>query len=123
MRREQVFARDSYHCVYCGEAFEPDALTVDHVQPRMRGIAAMTLAGRSARGDNHHVPDTSILYSRRLPHGPVVRIRRTSDEGVQPVIAVLEVDRRAGTPREFEGGFPPPLVISEGTTEAEVPMA
>jgi hypothetical protein len=49
-----------------------------------------------------------------------VRIRRTSDEGAQPVIAVLEVDRRAGTPREFEGGFPPPLVISEGATEAEV---
>ena len=37
MRREQIFARDSYHCVYCGEAFESDALTVDHVQPRMRG--------------------------------------------------------------------------------------
>ena len=37
MRREQIFARDDYHCVYCGEAFEPDALTVDHVQPRMRG--------------------------------------------------------------------------------------
>ncbi len=37
MRREQIFARDNYHCVYCGEAFEPDALTVDHVQPRMRG--------------------------------------------------------------------------------------
>ena len=50
----------------------------------------------------------------------MVRIRRTSDEGVQPVIAVLEVDRRAGTPREFEGGFPPPLVITEGATEAEV---
>jgi hypothetical protein len=37
LKREQVFARDDYHCVYCGEAFEPDALTVDHVQPRMRG--------------------------------------------------------------------------------------
>ena len=37
MRREQIFARDNYHCVYCGEAFEPEALTVDHVQPRMRG--------------------------------------------------------------------------------------
>ena len=37
MRREQIFARDDYHCVYCGERFEPDALTVDHVQPRMRG--------------------------------------------------------------------------------------
>jgi 5-methylcytosine-specific restriction endonuclease McrA len=37
LRREQIFARDNYHCVYCGEQFEPEALTVDHVQPRMRG--------------------------------------------------------------------------------------
>jgi len=37
MRREQIFARDQYQCVYCGEHFEPELLTVDHVQPRMRG--------------------------------------------------------------------------------------
>lgn len=37
MRREQIFARDEYRCVYCGEQFEPELLTVDHVQPRMRG--------------------------------------------------------------------------------------
>jgi 5-methylcytosine-specific restriction endonuclease McrA len=37
LRREQIFARDDYQCVYCGERFEVDALTVDHVQPRMRG--------------------------------------------------------------------------------------
>ena len=37
MRREQIFARDDFQCVYCGERFEPDALTVDHVQPRTRG--------------------------------------------------------------------------------------
>ena len=37
MRREQIFARDEHRCVYCGEQFEPAALTVDHVQPRMRG--------------------------------------------------------------------------------------
>ena len=37
MRREQIFARDDYQCVYCGERFEPELLTVDHVQPRMRG--------------------------------------------------------------------------------------
>ena len=66
------------------------------------------------------MPDDSILYSRKLPHGPVVRVRRTSDTGVHPVTAVLEVDRRAGTPREFEGGFPPPLMISEGAGEEEV---
>jgi len=37
LRREQIFARDDHRCVYCGERFEPDALTVDHVQPRIRG--------------------------------------------------------------------------------------
>jgi hypothetical protein len=37
LRREQIFARDDFQGVYCGERFEPDALTVDHVQPRMRG--------------------------------------------------------------------------------------
>jgi 5-methylcytosine-specific restriction endonuclease McrA len=37
MRREQVFERDDYRCVYCGERFDVGELTVDHVQPRMRG--------------------------------------------------------------------------------------
>jgi 5-methylcytosine-specific restriction endonuclease McrA len=37
LRRELVFARDDHQCVYCGERFEPALLTVDHVQPRMRG--------------------------------------------------------------------------------------
>lgn len=66
------------------------------------------------------MPDDSILYSRKLPHGPSVRVRRTSEPGTQPVTAVLEVDRRSGTPREFDGGFPPPLMMVEGATEADV---
>ena len=37
MRRERVFERDRYRCVYCGAVFPIEALTVDHVQPRMRG--------------------------------------------------------------------------------------
>lgn len=60
-----------------------------------------------------------ILYKRILPHGPAVRIRRTSADGVVPVIAVLEVDRRAGTPREGIG-TPPMLMTAEGKTEADV---
>jgi hypothetical protein len=64
--------------------------------------------------------DASILYTRPMPHGPAVRIRRVSTLGAVPVTAVLEVDRRAGTPRELEGGFPPPLMIVEGATELEV---
>jgi hypothetical protein len=60
-----------------------------------------------------------LLYKRVLPHGPAVRIRRTSADGVTPVTAVLEIDRRAGTPREGTG-TPPSLLAVEGGTEAEV---
>jgi hypothetical protein len=61
-----------------------------------------------------------ILYRRKLVHGPEVRIRRTSPLGATPVTAVLDVDRRAGTPREKDGGTPPPLKQAEGATEADV---
>jgi len=37
MKRSDVFARDGYRCVYCGLVQEPDMLSVDHVQPKMRG--------------------------------------------------------------------------------------
>ena len=37
MTRNQVFARDGHRCVYCGEIFPAEELTVDHVQPRVRG--------------------------------------------------------------------------------------
>jgi 5-methylcytosine-specific restriction endonuclease McrA len=35
--RERLFQRDDFRCVYCGLVFPPEALTVDHVQPRLRG--------------------------------------------------------------------------------------
>ncbi len=60
-----------------------------------------------------------ILYQRILPHGPAVRVRRTSAPGATPVCAVLEVDRRAGTPREGIG-FPAPLMKVEGASDAAV---
>ena len=62
---------------------------------------------------------TDILYERFLPHGPAVRIRRTSGAGEVPVVAVLEVDRRAGTPRAGIG-TPPPLMQCEAPSESEV---
>ena len=37
MRRERVLKRDGYRCVYCAVAFPPEELTLDHVEPRMRG--------------------------------------------------------------------------------------
>ena len=37
MKRDEVFARDDFRCVYCGLQFPAEELTVDHVQPRVRG--------------------------------------------------------------------------------------
>ena len=37
VKREDVFARDEYRCVYCGLVQEPERLSVDHVQPRVSG--------------------------------------------------------------------------------------
>jgi HNH endonuclease len=37
MKREEIFARDERRCVYCGLQFPAAALTVDHVQPQVRG--------------------------------------------------------------------------------------
>ena len=35
--RDRIFARDGYRCVYCGIVFPAEQLSLDHVQPRMRG--------------------------------------------------------------------------------------
>ncbi len=35
--RARIFRRDAYRCVYCAEEFTGDQLTLDHVEPRMRG--------------------------------------------------------------------------------------
>ncbi len=37
LNRDQLFARDDYRCVYCGLLWPAEELTVDHVQPRVRG--------------------------------------------------------------------------------------
>jgi 5-methylcytosine-specific restriction endonuclease McrA len=37
MKRQRVFERDDYRCVYCGQQFAADELTVDHVEPQLRG--------------------------------------------------------------------------------------
>ena len=36
-RRERVLRRDRYRCAYCAAVFAPEDLTLDHVEPRMRG--------------------------------------------------------------------------------------
>jgi hypothetical protein len=61
---------------------------------------------------------SKILFERSMPFGPAVAIRRTSGIGEMPVKAVIEVDRRAGTPRGGIGS-PPPLMECEARNETE----
>lgn len=35
--RERILRRDGFRCVYCGQPFPGPELTLDHVEPRMRG--------------------------------------------------------------------------------------
>jgi 5-methylcytosine-specific restriction endonuclease McrA len=37
LKRNGIFERDGFRCVYCGGQFIADELTLDHVQPRTRG--------------------------------------------------------------------------------------
>lgn len=37
MKRGDIFARDDYRCVFCGQVFPAEELTVDHLQARSRG--------------------------------------------------------------------------------------
>jgi 5-methylcytosine-specific restriction endonuclease McrA len=37
MKRQRIFERDDHRCVYCGEQFAAAELTIDHVQPRVKG--------------------------------------------------------------------------------------
>ena len=36
-RRARIFERDGHVCVYCDAELPPERLTLDHVEPRMRG--------------------------------------------------------------------------------------
>jgi hypothetical protein len=37
VKRNRIFERDEFRCVYCGEQFDAEELTLDHVQPRVHG--------------------------------------------------------------------------------------
>lgn len=58
LTRSEVFARDGHLCVYCGKGLPDVELTVDHVEPRMRGgdnssgnlVTACVDCNRSKRG-------------------------------------------------------------------------
>ena len=90
--RERVLARDSFRCVYCGEPFPPEALTLDHVEPRMRGgdqsegnLVAACRACNSLKGSApawHFLAERAMERENFLRYATAVwpRLRRAVEE-------------------------------------------
>jgi 5-methylcytosine-specific restriction endonuclease McrA len=66
--RERVLRRDGFRCVYCGEMLPPESLTLDHVQPRMRGgdhsEGNLVAACRPCNADKGSAPAWAYLAER-----------------------------------------------------------
>lgn len=90
--RERVLKRDAYRCVYCGEQFQGDALTLDHVEPRMRGGDSsegnLVAACQACNAQKGALPAWAFLVDRpemrdnfmRLATGVWPRLRRAIQE-------------------------------------------
>ena len=66
--RQKVLRRDGARCVYCGEVMPAEALTLDHVQPRMRGgdqsLGNLVAACRVCNAEKGSAPAWAYLAER-----------------------------------------------------------
>jgi 5-methylcytosine-specific restriction endonuclease McrA len=71
--RDRVFRRDDFRCVYCGQQFPVDLLTLDHVQPRMRGgdrsAGNLVTACRACNAEKAAMPAWAYLADRPEKRG------------------------------------------------------
>lgn len=73
--RANIYRRDAFTCQYCGEAFETEALTYDHVIPSARGGRRgweniVTACVSCNRRKDARTPEEAGMPLRRLPRRP-----------------------------------------------------
>lgn len=96
--RARVLARDGYRCVYCGEFFPEPQLTLDHVEPRMRGgdqsEGNLVAACRPCNALKGSAPAWAFLAEREVERANFLEHAR----GVWPRLrrAIEEAAERAG---------------------------
>lgn len=68
--RDWILRRDEHRCVYCAEIFPPEQLTLDHVEPRMRGGDAsegnLVAACRDCNARKGSLPAWAFLAENRV---------------------------------------------------------
>ena len=82
--RANVYARDGYKCMYCGDKCASDELTYDHVMPRSKGgktewtniVTCCYLCNRQKGGRTPREASMSLLAEPKQPNWvPAVAIR------------------------------------------------
>lgn len=93
--RERIFRRDGFRCVYCAQVFPSEELTLDHVEPKMRGGdrsgGNLVTACRScntrkgSRAAWAFLADDAVARENFLRYGTSVwpRLRRAVEEAAQ----------------------------------------
>lgn len=93
--RLRILWRDGYRCVYCGQELPGEALTLDHVQPRMRGgdrsEGNIVAACRPCNAEKAAIPAWAYLADRpdkranflRFATGVWPRLRRAVIEAAE----------------------------------------
>jgi 5-methylcytosine-specific restriction endonuclease McrA len=100
--RDKVLRRDQFRCVYCGIKFPPESLTLDHVQPRVRGgdhsEGNLVAACRPCNADKGSTPAWAYLAERPEQLKNFLEFARS----VWPRHrrAILEASRRKKSPPE-----------------------
>lgn len=94
-RRERVLERDAHRCVYCAQVYPAEQLTLDHVEPRMRGgdhsEGNLVAACRSCNTMKGSLPAWAFLAERpveranflRYATGVWPRLRRAVEEAAR----------------------------------------
>jgi hypothetical protein len=82
-RRERILRRDRFHCVYCGRAYAAADLTLDHVEPRLRGgdesEGNLVACCRSCNEAKGHQPAWAFLAGRSEERSNFMAAVRTCD--------------------------------------------
>jgi 5-methylcytosine-specific restriction endonuclease McrA len=73
--RFNVFLRDRFACVYCGDGLPAERLTFDHVIPRVRGgrtewTNVVTACEPCNLGKGHRLPKECGIWPLRAPYEP-----------------------------------------------------
>ncbi len=73
--RQNIYARDKYHCQYCGKRFSSEELSYDHVIPKSRGgktrwTNIVTCCVQCNRRKGGHIPNEVGMELIRKPSRP-----------------------------------------------------